>query len=769
MTRPKRAAHPRPVRIPRAPQVLRGGYDSDGSSISESDTAAAWSAAGVEHPHRSFEDALSEDVPLEDAHAPPKEAEPVQYPPAADPPAEPAEHDGDMHMDDPAYVQKLNTALTNLEQPLFEGSDHTVLAAVELVLGVQRKHSLNQTATETQFMVMQTLLPQPNNMCTFQQALDWLDLKGEHVWNRVDVCPCGYVAYRDAPAAMDPDNVRRLANATECPRPNCRLTRLGIDGKPRKVFRYLPLAVQIQALFNDPTFAARARLRQAQPDGADAVLDDLWDSPGWKKYVLDSGFAADEARNLVLSLCADGVNPFKGSVYSLWPIMLRIENLVATERSKQGNLLLWGIVSGSHTEDVKCDDADTRADATVRKSTKSLVGCLDILVDELLQAYTKDGVQVTDAADDKPFACRAMLLLAVADYPGLAKIHCMCEVGSYHACAFCTIQGTYKLSRMTYKGAANFTETPARTSAETKRRAIEIGTIATSAGRSRFSSEHGVTAFSPLLRLYYRDFHECMTIDVMHVVLAWVKGHLLPCLKGTRDPKARKKARPDPVDDEEDVEVKVHEGPRGDAVVAHMDVANVDDEANVAEATLALADFKLDQPAQDRIDEVYRRLPLPPDFANLSIRPCHHTGRMKAIDHLYFVELWGIYLLSHVPGPHTGVVIDWLHALRCITRRKVVRATLAASQDRLIAATISLEGVLPDTENPIVLHLCLHLAGCVALWGSLRGYWMFGYHTHIPPATRPTQYHTTTDDQHALAAILYYTTHQPLIHPGSSR
>ncbi len=93
------------------------------------------------------------------------------------------------------------------------------------------------------------------------------------------------------------------------------------------------------------------------------------------------------------------------------------------------------------------DHAGVQADVTVRKSACSLVAYLDILVDEVLEAYTT-GIAVHDAAEPTaaPFKCRVLLLLAIADYPGLAKIHCMCEVGSYSACAVCTLRGKWRVS-----------------------------------------------------------------------------------------------------------------------------------------------------------------------------------------------------------------------------------------------------------------------------------------------------------------------------------
>jgi hypothetical protein len=55
----------------------------------------------------------------------------------------------------------------------------------------------------------------------------------------------------------------------------------------------------------------------------DGIMSSVWDSPAWKRCVVDTKFS-EEKRNLVLSLAADGIRPFKHSQRSIWPIVLKV-------------------------------------------------------------------------------------------------------------------------------------------------------------------------------------------------------------------------------------------------------------------------------------------------------------------------------------------------------------------------------------------------------------------------------------------------------------
>jgi hypothetical protein len=85
-------------------------------------------------------------------------------------------------------------------------------------------------------------------------------------------------------------------------------------------FPHLPIAEQLAQLYKREGNSQRLLLR---PESKAGIMNSLWDSPGWKENVHDTGFSR-ERRNIALALSTDGVNPFKKMQYSMWPILLLV-------------------------------------------------------------------------------------------------------------------------------------------------------------------------------------------------------------------------------------------------------------------------------------------------------------------------------------------------------------------------------------------------------------------------------------------------------------
>jgi hypothetical protein len=131
-------------------------------------------------------------------------------------------------------------------------------------------------------------------------------------------------------------------------------------------------------LHYDSSFWNKVRL---QKDVSGLPPSDLHGSQGWREKVLGDREFMQECRNLVFSFCADGVNPFGKSVqYSMWPLMLRNENVSAETRYKYDNFLLWGLIPGEYIV-----SSSNGVKHRERRQAKSLTPYLDLLVEELLQ------------------------------------------------------------------------------------------------------------------------------------------------------------------------------------------------------------------------------------------------------------------------------------------------------------------------------------------------------------------------------------------------
>jgi hypothetical protein len=133
---------------------------------------------------------------------------------------------------------------------------------------------------------------------------------------------------------------------------------------------------------------------------------------------VDSGLIS-EHRNVALSLCSDGFNPWnKRKPYSIWPIMFQVLNLPEHLRRLSHNIILAGIIDGPH-------------------EPKCMSTYLSVIVQQLRQL--DHGVVLMDRVKREPFVCRARLLFTVADYPGHGKINGQQSAGT-NGCIKCAIK-----------------------------------------------------------------------------------------------------------------------------------------------------------------------------------------------------------------------------------------------------------------------------------------------------------------------------------------
>jgi hypothetical protein len=117
------------------------------------------------------------------------------------------------------------------------------------------------------------------------------------------------------------------------------------------------------------------------------------DSDGWAELGAAHPDFLAEARNLIMAMCADGVNPFGlKTVRSVLCIVLSLYNLPAHIRNTYDNLLVWGIVDG--------------------KDNSKLA--LQIFAEQCMSLW--EGMPVWDGYHDEVFKVRAMLLHCIHDY-----------------------------------------------------------------------------------------------------------------------------------------------------------------------------------------------------------------------------------------------------------------------------------------------------------------------------------------------------------------
>lgn len=321
---------------------------------------------------------------------------------------------------------------------------------------------------------------------------------------------------------------RDLTDAKACPL--CASARRDEHGKAMKQFRYIPLIPQLLRLFGSAHTAASmtwAALHKFNP----LEMRDITESPGFAELVRDTLFRVDE-RNLALMFCSDGVQPFSGSNYDMWPIFLSILNLPPHLRNLPQHMLLVGLIPG-------------------RNAPVYINTYLRLLVDELVQLEleTGKGVVARDAANDhEEFQLYARLCVATYDYRAAAKVNCQKGSGATLGCMKCLIKGVDSLvgQKKVYIGHRQLLDldhpfrsddtlfaTEEHDEAPKMRDPTELRIDAKAAERARVvyrakpgsvadpSNITAVTGESQFMRLKLWHPVDCSVVDLMHLVVRW--------------------------------------------------------------------------------------------------------------------------------------------------------------------------------------------------------------------------------------------------------
>lgn len=149
------------------------------------------------------------------------------------------------------------------------------------------------------------------------------------------------------------------------------------------------------------------------------------DSPQWKWVASNHPEFEEDARNLHLGLCADGVNPFaqKRSIMSVWPIVIFNYNIPPWLTSKKFFIMLSLLVPGP--DSVTGDNIDV---------------FLAPLIEELSMLWM-EGVHCHDAGrwrGETHFVLKAILLWCMHDYPAYGMMAGVTNKG-YRGCPKCGV------------------------------------------------------------------------------------------------------------------------------------------------------------------------------------------------------------------------------------------------------------------------------------------------------------------------------------------
>jgi hypothetical protein len=136
--------------------------------------------------------------------------------------------------------------------------------------------------------------------------------------------------------------------------PYCGEARLHSDGKPRKVFTYLPIILRLIAQAGNQSIAKDMQYRHRH-EHKQGVSVDIFDGENYRslrgqRVTVGSKTYNHEyfedSRDVALGLSTNGFAPFKRHISTAWPIILFNYNLPPDIRFHLANILALGIIPG---------------------------------------------------------------------------------------------------------------------------------------------------------------------------------------------------------------------------------------------------------------------------------------------------------------------------------------------------------------------------------------------------------------------------------------
>ena len=306
--------------------------------------------------------------------------------------------------------------------------------------------------------------------------------------------------------------------------PYCGEARLRSDGKPRKIFTYLPLIPRLIALAGNQSIANNMRYRHCH-EHKKGVSADIFDGENYRslrgQHVTVGSKTYnheyfEDSRDVALGLSTDGFAPFKRRVSTAWPIIILNYNLPPDIRFHLANILALGIIPGPK----KPVDYDS---------------FLWPFLQELFRLAV--GVRAFDIITSQVFLLRAYLIVVFGDMPAMALLMRMKGHIGISPCRMCKIIGLRRpdsaatahyvpLDRSKHPEVRRHTNLvrsydpdnlPMRSRNEFLAQAREVQSARTNTDYDKLSKKYGVNGIPLLLHVSSLTFPTGYPYEVMHL------------------------------------------------------------------------------------------------------------------------------------------------------------------------------------------------------------------------------------------------------------
>lgn len=304
--------------------------------------------------------------------------------------------------------------------------------------------------------------------------------------------------------------------------PYCGELRHESDGRPRNIFRYLPLIPRLLSYYanQDTAKLLEYRSRYQRQSGTSS---DVFDGEHYQRLCRMHVTVGDESlphrffsqpTDIAMGLSTDGFGPFKRRKQTCWPIIVFNYNLPPEIRFHLIHIICLGIIPGP-------------------KKPKDVDSFLLPAIEEF--SSLARGVAAFDARFHRAFALHAYLILIFGDMPAIAMLMRMKGHNGLHPCRACNIIGIRdsESSGTTHYTPLHHSSTPSydglnlplRTHDEIIRQATHVAWASNDAEEARRAKQFGINGLALLSTLSSISFPTSFPHDFMHIV-----ENILPAL-----------------------------------------------------------------------------------------------------------------------------------------------------------------------------------------------------------------------------------------------
>lgn len=272
----------------------------------------------------------------------------------------------------------------------------------------------------------------------------------------------------------------------------------GYSLKPIRVYPYYPLRMSLEYLASRPGFLDICEeWRHRASCVPESFLGDIYDGSVWKDFnSADSLNFLTSPYCYLVTLNIDWFQPFTHSIYSVGGIYLTIQNLPRSQRFREENCILVGLIPGP------------------KEPKMNINSYLSPLVEELKAAW-ETGFQVSSPHRNVSVTIRLALSCVACDIPATRKV---CGFLGHNASLGCN--KCLKRFSINFGGASDYSgcdreEWQLRNAELHRQHCQEVLRETTKSGICAVESRYGVR-YSILLNLPYYDPIRFVAIDTMH-------------------------------------------------------------------------------------------------------------------------------------------------------------------------------------------------------------------------------------------------------------